>query len=36
VTSLVRNLSDLNDACRAAEILLAAQASDQQGKTIIL
>jgi len=36
VTSLVRNLSDLDDAYRAAEILLAAQTSDQQGKTIML
>ncbi len=36
VTSLVRNLGDLDDAYRAAEILLAAQTSDQQGKTIAL
>lgn len=34
VTSLVRNMSDLDDAYRAASILAAAQQSDQEGRRI--
>jgi predicted dehydrogenase len=36
VTSLVRNLGDMEDAYRAVEVLLAARESDRQGRRILM